>query len=94
MDLGDSRRVVYEKLNDYDKALEVMKKAEELIIAGKLSADRSVNTAIARYYARVGDTGRAKDYYNKEIQRIQTGENAADNASVIKHLEQLRAELR
>lgn len=84
---------VYEKLSDYPKAIEAMLKADSYIKDRSIATGQSVNVALGRYYATVGDKTKARDYYGREIDRIKNDPAAAENATVIQYLEKLRQEV-
>lgn len=84
---------VYEKLSDYPKAIEAMLKADSYIKDRSIENGQTVNIALARYYQARGDKGKAREYYQREIDRIKSDPEAAENAEVIKYIEQLKGKV-
>lgn len=83
----------YSELGDHQKALDTMLKADTYIKNRTVEAGQSVNTAVARYYKQIGNKDKAREYYQREIDRIKGDPTAADNVEVIQAIEKLKGDL-
>lgn len=83
----------YDGVKQYDKALEMILKADKYITDEERSEGSSLNLTIAYAYKMVGNNSKAKEYYQREIDRLKNRADAADNADVIKNIEKLKREV-
>jgi hypothetical protein len=73
---------IYETHKDFKKALDAYLKADSYIRQGNFS-DQSANVAIARSYEALGNKSKAREYYQREIDRLS---GTPDNQEVIEYL--------
>lgn len=61
---------------DYEASLKSMKKADNLITDRSGSSSQTVNVSLAALYQKLGQKDKAREYYQREIDRLKgTGDN-------------------
>lgn len=80
----------YEEAGEYQKALDAMLQADSYIKVRNGEKSRSVNNSIGRYYKQLGNTAKAKEYFDKEIKRLKT---IPGNEATIQYYETQKADL-
>lgn len=93
-DTKDEQLIYYTQIGEgyllaenYQKALEAMLKADSLITDRTIGTGTSANNGIARCYRALGNTVKAREYYQKEIDRLKI---SPENAETVKYLMDLR----
>lgn len=74
----------YDGLGDTKKALESLLVADKHATEAK--AGMSLNLTIAQHYKDLGDVQKAREYYQREIDRLENNEFRDDNAELIERL--------
>lgn len=74
----------YDSLGDTENALESLLTADKYASEAKI--DLSLNLAIARHYEELGDTREAREYYQREVDRLTNNEFRDENAGLIESL--------
>jgi tetratricopeptide (TPR) repeat protein len=80
----------YFDAGDYDQALDALLKADKNITDRTVEGGRSVNLTLGLTYAKLEDKAKAREYYQREIKRLQAANGSAE---VIANIKKLEAEL-
>lgn len=81
----------YYDTGDYQAALDNMLKADSFIKDRSVDGGLSANIPIARYYEKLGNKLKAREYWQREIDRAKT---APDNQQVIDYLTKSKDEIK
>ena len=74
----------YADVGKYKEALEAMQKADALVKDRSATAPYSANLGMAYIYSNLGNKSKAKEFYQKEIDRIKS---IPDNANVVQSIQ-------
>lgn len=83
----------YETLGNVKEALKTLLAADKLVEDRSIESGMSLNVALARLSQKNGDKDKARQYYQKEIDRIKNDPHASENQDVIKAIEGMKAKV-
>lgn len=83
----------YRELGDNKKDLEQLLAADAEIKDRSLATGTSINLAIARVYAKLGENSKAKEYYQRELKRMEEfpdlNKTSGSYEAVVKEMDKL-----